>query len=75
MNVVPKYHRLYSGSLYARGYSDGYNRREHTPHWIIDEGGEDETIYVSSEEEVQEYSEGYNDGKFKFTVDAKQVLY
>lgn len=71
MDVVPKYNRNYKGSLYAMGYSDGYSGNERDPHWNINDGYTDEKITVTLEEEIEEYDQGYNDGKFHFSIDKK----
>jgi hypothetical protein len=53
------------------GYSDGYSGNERDPHWNINDGHTDEKITVTLEEEIEEYDQGYNDGKFHFSIDKK----
>ena len=72
MNALPKYDREYKGSLYETGYSDGYAGRNHDPHWIIIDGYTNEKAYVTSIEDIEEYDQGYSDGKFHFSIDSKK---
>jgi hypothetical protein len=72
MNALTKYDRKYKGSLYERGYSDGYAGRSHDPHWIIIDEHTNEKTYVTSAEDIEEYDQGYRDGKFHFSIDSKK---
>lgn len=68
-----KYERENKGSLYNMGYTDGYSGHERDPHWYIDDGyGTGDKVNAISEEEINEYNQGYDDGKFHFNIDTKK---
>lgn len=66
-----KFNRDSNESLYAAGYTDGYNGNERNPHRVIDTDTQ-EKIQVFSDDEVAEYDEGYKDGRFHFNIDSKR---
>jgi hypothetical protein len=66
------FERERSGSLYASGYTDGYNEHPFEPCWYPMGVNASEKIDASSEMEIQEYRAGYDTGKFNFSIDRKR---
>lgn len=73
-----KYNRACSNSLYSIGYTDGYQSAKHNPRYRLVEndsitGGVFVTdVFTTADDEVREYTQGYDDGKFHLNIDTKK---
>ena len=65
------FERKRSGSLYATGYTDGYNNHLFDPSWHPMGLNSSEKTHVFSNMEIEEYRAGYEMGKFNFLIDRK----
>lgn len=65
-----KYNRDYCGSLYSIGYTDGYQRGERNPRYRTNDEGIELEISAASDDEIAEYDQGYETGRFNFTIDS-----
>lgn len=60
--MVDRFSRQY-GSLYDRGRCDSYYYRKRDPHWYPNGTHKGERIKASTQEEIDEYNQGYNDNQ------------
>ena len=65
----PQFDRKRHGGLYDRGGADAYYRRAASPHWYPEGTARGERVTNLTEEEKEEYREGYqvqfDSGDFK----------
>lgn len=73
MNDQDMYDRNRKGSLYSMGYSNGYENKKFDPHWCPDGDCMKDKIMVTLESDIEEYKQGYEDGKFHFSIDSKKL--
>ena len=60
LEMLPQFDRKRHGSLYDRGRADSYYHRDPNPHWFPDGTYNGERMHALSDEEVAEYSAGYD---------------